>query len=89
MKYFRNQRRSLGQRIAGVASVGANHVDAAVCHEFLLGDHAQGSSANVIFAGSGYLTQGEIYRTGAIVTFANLLIFMIVGTPWILMVTSS
>jgi len=49
----------------------------------------QGSSANVIFAGSGYLTQGEIYRTGAIVTFANLLIFMIVGTPWILMVTSS
>ena len=49
----------------------------------------QGSSANVIFAGSGYLTQGEIYRTGAIVTFANLLTFMIVGTPWILMVTSS
>ncbi|MGI9263975.1 MAG: DASS family sodium-coupled anion symporter [Gammaproteobacteria bacterium] len=48
----------------------------------------QGSSANVIFASSGYLTQGEVYRTGAIVTFANLLIFMIIGTPWILMVTN-
>jgi len=47
----------------------------------------QGSSANVIFAGSGYLTQGDVYRNGAIVTFTNLLIFMIIGTPWILMVT--
>lgn len=48
----------------------------------------QGSSSNVIFAGSGYLTQGEMYRNGALVTFANLLIFLVVGTPWILMVTS-
>ncbi len=46
----------------------------------------QGSSANVIFAGSGYLTQGEMYINGALVTFANLLIFLVVGTPWILMV---
>lgn len=48
----------------------------------------QGSSANVIFAGSGYLTQGEMYRNGALVTFANLLIFLVVGTPWILTVAS-
>jgi len=47
----------------------------------------QGSSANVIFAGSGYLTIGEVYRNGGIVTLANLLIFLIIGTPWILMVT--
>jgi DASS family divalent anion:Na+ symporter len=47
----------------------------------------QGSSANVIFVGSGYLTPGEVYRNGGIVTFTNLLIFMIIGTPWILMVT--
>ncbi len=47
----------------------------------------QGSSANVIFAGSGYLTQGEIYINGGLVTFANLLIFLVIGTPWILMVT--
>jgi DASS family divalent anion:Na+ symporter len=46
----------------------------------------QGSSANVIFAGSGYLTQGEMYINGALVTFANLLIFLVIGTLWILMV---
>jgi len=44
----------------------------------------QGSSANVIFSGSGYLTQGEIYRNGAIVTFANMVIYLAAGTPWIL-----
>ncbi len=47
----------------------------------------QGSSANVIFVGSGYLTIGEVYRNGGLVTLANLLIFLIIGTPWILMVT--
>lgn len=46
----------------------------------------QGSSANVIFAGSGYLTQGEVYANGGLVTIANLLIFLLIGTPWILMV---
>ena len=47
----------------------------------------QGSSANVVFAGSGYLTQGEIYRNGGLVTLVNFVIFMIVGTPWILLVS--
>jgi divalent anion:Na+ symporter, DASS family len=47
----------------------------------------QGSSANVVFAGSGYLTQGEIYRNGALITLTNFLIFMIAGTPWIMLVT--
>jgi DASS family divalent anion:Na+ symporter len=46
----------------------------------------QGSSANVLCAGSGYLTQGEIYRNGGMVTLINLLIFMGIGTPWILLV---
>jgi DASS family divalent anion:Na+ symporter len=46
----------------------------------------QGSSANVLCAGSGYLTQGEIYRLGGLVTLTNLLIFMVFGTPWILLV---
>ncbi len=46
----------------------------------------QGSSANVLCAGSGYLTQGEIYRLGGMVTLVNLLIFLIIGTPWILLV---
>ena len=47
----------------------------------------QGSSANVIFVGSGYVTQGEVYKYGALVTAVNFLIFMIIGTPWILLVT--
>ena len=32
----------------------------------------QGSSANLLFAGSGYLSQGELYRLGAITTAFNL-----------------
>ncbi len=47
----------------------------------------QGGSQNVIFVGSGYLKQGELYRLGALTTGACFLIFMLVGTPWILFVT--
>jgi DASS family divalent anion:Na+ symporter len=47
----------------------------------------QGSSSNVIFAASGYLTQGEIYRNGGLVVLVNLLVFLILGTPWILLLS--
>jgi len=47
----------------------------------------QGSSANVIYVGSGYLEPGEIYRVGGIVTLVNTTIFLTVGTAWILLVT--
>ncbi len=46
----------------------------------------QGSSANVIFAGSGYLTQGELYKLGALTTVFSLVVFLVVGTPWLLLV---
>jgi DASS family divalent anion:Na+ symporter len=46
----------------------------------------QGSSANVIFVGSGYLTTGEVYRYGGIVTLANLAVYGLVGTAWVLLV---
>ncbi len=46
----------------------------------------QGSSANVIFAGSGYLTQGELYRLGAFTTLFNLAVYLAVGTPWLMFV---
>ena len=46
----------------------------------------QGSSANLLFAGSGYLTQGELYKLGAITTAFSLLVFLAVGTPWLLLV---
>jgi DASS family divalent anion:Na+ symporter len=47
----------------------------------------QGSSANVIYAGSGYLTGPEIYRIGGVVTFVNTTIFLTIGTFWILLVS--
>lgn len=47
----------------------------------------QGSSANVIFVGSGYLTQGEVYKFGGMITLINFVIFMVIGTPWIMIVT--
>ncbi len=47
----------------------------------------QGSSANVIYVGSGYLEPGEIYRVGGIVTLVNTVVFLTVGTAWILLVT--
>jgi len=47
----------------------------------------QGSSANVIYVGSGYLEPGEIYRVGGIITLVNTVVFLTVGTAWILLVT--
>jgi DASS family divalent anion:Na+ symporter len=47
----------------------------------------QGSSANVLFAGSGYLNAAEIYKNGGIVTLVNTLIFLVIGTPWILLIS--
>jgi DASS family divalent anion:Na+ symporter len=46
----------------------------------------QGSSANLLFAGSGFLTQGDLYRLGAITTVFSLVLYLAVGTPWLMMV---
>ncbi|MBP7146252.1 MAG: DASS family sodium-coupled anion symporter [Acidobacteria bacterium] len=46
----------------------------------------QGSSANLLFVGSGYLRQGELYRLGAITTAFNLAVFVLLGLPWLLLV---
>jgi DASS family divalent anion:Na+ symporter len=43
----------------------------------------QGSSANVLFAGSGFLTQRDLYRLGALVTWFNVLLYLVLGTPWL------
>ncbi|MCC6131389.1 MAG: DASS family sodium-coupled anion symporter [Acidobacteria bacterium] len=47
----------------------------------------QGSSANIMFAGSGYLTQGELYRLGAIITAFLFILHLVIGTPWLMWVT--
>jgi divalent anion:Na+ symporter, DASS family len=47
----------------------------------------QASSANLLFAGSGYLSQGELYTLGAIHTALCVVLYLLIGTPWILLVT--
>ena len=47
----------------------------------------QGGSQNVIFVGSGYLTQRELYRLGGLTTIFFVIVFMVVGTEWILLVS--
>ena len=46
----------------------------------------QGSSANLLFTGSGYLSQGELPRLGAITTGISLFICLVVAAPWLLAV---
>jgi DASS family divalent anion:Na+ symporter len=46
----------------------------------------QGSSANLLFSGSGYLSQGQLYRLGALTTLFNLVVYLVVGAPWLLWV---
>lgn len=47
----------------------------------------QGGSQNVIFVGSGYLTQRELYRLGLLTTLFFLAVFIVIGTGWILLVS--
>jgi divalent anion:Na+ symporter, DASS family len=47
----------------------------------------QGGSQNIIFAASGYLTQRELYKLGFFATLAFLVIFLVIGTPWVMLVT--
>jgi DASS family divalent anion:Na+ symporter len=47
----------------------------------------QGSSGNLLFVGSGYLSQGDLYRLGAITTAFSLVLYLVIGTPWLMLVT--
>ncbi|MBL8956825.1 MAG: DASS family sodium-coupled anion symporter [Myxococcaceae bacterium] len=46
----------------------------------------QGSSANVLFVGSGYFTTGDVYRYGGLVTAVNTVVFLTVGSLWLSLV---
>ena len=46
----------------------------------------QGSSANLLFAGSGYLSQRDLYRLGGLTTAFCLVLYLVVGTPWLRLV---
>jgi DASS family divalent anion:Na+ symporter len=47
----------------------------------------QGGSQNIIFVTSGYLTQPELYRMGLLITVFFLMVFLLLGTPWLLFIT--
>jgi DASS family divalent anion:Na+ symporter len=44
----------------------------------------QGSSCNAIYLSSGYINAREIYLYGGSVTLLNFIVFITIGTPWIL-----
>jgi DASS family divalent anion:Na+ symporter len=46
----------------------------------------QASSANLLFVGSGYLSQKDLYRLGALHTGFCVLLYLVVGTPWLMLV---
>ena len=46
----------------------------------------QGSSANVIYIGSGYIKPGEVYKVGGIVTIVNTFVFLTLGTAWMMLI---
>jgi DASS family divalent anion:Na+ symporter len=43
----------------------------------------QGGSQNIIFAASGYLTQRELYKLGALTTLFFLAVYLLIGSPWV------
>jgi hypothetical protein len=43
----------------------------------------QASSANLLFAGSGFLSQRDLYRLGGLTMALSLVIYLAVGTPWL------
>ncbi len=45
----------------------------------------QGGSQNVIFVASGYLRQRELYKLGLLVTLAFMAVYLVIGTPWLLL----
>jgi DASS family divalent anion:Na+ symporter len=46
----------------------------------------QGSSANLLFAGSGFFAPADLYRLGGIVTAGSFLVYAVVGTAWLVLV---
>jgi DASS family divalent anion:Na+ symporter len=46
----------------------------------------QGSSANLLFSGSGFLSQRDLYRLGGLTTAFSMVLYLVVGTPWVLLV---
>lgn len=48
----------------------------------------QGSSANVIFISAEYMSASELYRVGLIMTALYLVVFLTIGSPWIMLIST-
>jgi DASS family divalent anion:Na+ symporter len=46
----------------------------------------QGSSANLLFAGSGLLSQRDLYKLGGLSTLFCMAIYLVIGTAWLWLV---
>ena len=46
----------------------------------------QGSSANVIYTGSGYILPSEVYKVGGLVTLLNTVVFLSIGSLWMMFI---
>ena len=46
----------------------------------------QGSSANLLFAGSGLVSQRDLYRIGGLATACHMVVYLVVGTPWLMFI---
>ena len=49
----------------------------------------QGSSANLLFAGSGFVSQRDLYRLGALTTAFCMVLYLLVGVPWVRLIFHS
>ncbi len=46
----------------------------------------QGSSCNILYISSGFITPKEVYKYGGILVFLSFIIYMVFGLPWISLV---
>ena len=46
----------------------------------------QGGSTNLLFVGSGFASQGDFYKFGLMTTIFNLLLYIVIGMPWLWLV---
>lgn len=46
----------------------------------------QGSSCNILYISSGYIKPQEVYRIGGVITLLGFVIYMVLGTAWIMLI---
>jgi len=62
-------------------------IHVAIATNFFSAITPQGSRANLLFGSSSYLSQRDLYRLGALTTAFNLGIHLVVGIPWLVLLS--